>query len=476
MTQYEPVIGLEVHARIATDSKLFCSCSNDTFGAAPNALTCPVCMGFPGMLPVVNEKAVKKGIQTGLALNCTIPLFSKFDRKSYFYPDLPTGYQISQYDQPVAIGGKMEIFVEGEKRSFGITRLHLENDAGKLSHSSGASLVDWNRAGSPLMEIVTEPDFRSIAEVKAFLVALQKLLRAVGSSDADMEKGQMRADVNVSIRPVEQEKYGTRAEIKNMNSFRAIEKAIAYEIGRQKEILESGGSVRQETLGWDDIAEKTVSQRGKEEAADYRYFPEPDLPPLTPTAEEIATLRASLPELPVARQERFMAEYSLSFDDSETLTAENTLADYFEEVAKLSGDPKKASNWVLSELLGVLKEQNLSIAECKVTATSLAELIKLIASGSISGKIGKEIFPEMLETGKAPSQIVQEKGLQQMSDSSELEGICQKVLDENGAIVADFRGGKEKAFAALIGKTMAATRGQANPQMVNEILHRLLQS
>ena len=474
MTAYETVIGLEIHARINTASKMFCTCSNDTFNVDPNTHTCPVCMGFPGMLPLINKEAIHSGIKTGLALGCDIPLSSKFDRKNYFYPDLPSGYQISQYDKPLAIDGNVEVFVEGEKKTFGITRLHLENDAGKLSHTAEGTLVDWNRAGSPLMEIVTEPDFRSIAEVKAFLQTLQKILRYTETSDADMEKGMMRADVNISLRPKGQKELGTRSEMKNMNSFRAIEKAIAYEMSRQERVLESGEAVVQETRGWDEAKGKTISQRGKEEAADYRYFPEPDITPLVFTEKELDAYRSEVLELPTGRQERFMTEYSLSYENAETLCVDKYIADFFEQTVQLSGDIKRSSNWILSELLAYLKEHSISLQQCSLMAESLSEMIRMIAEGSISGKIGKDIFPEMIETGKSAKEMLEQKGIKLLSDTKELETICQNTLQENEQIVADFRGGKDKAFGALIGKVMAATKGQANPQMVNTILRKLL--
>lgn len=472
--KYEVVMGLEIHARINTKTKMFCACDNDIFTADPNANTCSVCMGHPGMLPVVNAEAYRKGILTGLALGCNIPEFSKFDRKSYFYPDLPLGYQISQFDEPVAVNGKFKVEVEGKEQDFGITRLHLENDAGKLTHTVGGTLVDYNRSGTPLMEIVTEPDFRSVSEVTAFLKELQRVLRYVNTSQADMEKGMMRCDVNVSIRPFGQKEFGTRAEIKNMNSFRMIEKAVNYEIKRQTKEIEAGNKIIQETRGWDDVKNITVSQRGKEDAMDYRYFPEPDLPPMTITGAEVDEIAKDLPELPLDKRKRLLEEYALQVNDADTLVCDADLADYFEEVAKKSGAPNKAANWILSELLKHLNEDFLTINDCKITADNLAEMIKMVEDGTISGKIAKEILPEMYADGTLATEIVEKKGLKQMSDTGELEEIVQGVLDRNQKIVEDYKGGKDKALGALVGQVMGATKGQANPKMVNEIILKLI--
>jgi aspartyl-tRNA(Asn)/glutamyl-tRNA(Gln) amidotransferase subunit B len=473
--QYESVMGLEIHARLKTRTKMFCGCSNDIWESEANQEICPVCAGFPGALPIANKKAIYLGRKMGLALGCSLRPLSKFDRKSYFYPDLPSGFQISQYDEPIAEHGRVEVLVEGEKKAFGITRLHLENDAGKLMHEGSVSLVDLNRAGSPLAEMVTEPDFRNPKEVSAFLKELQRILRMLQISDADMEKGMMRCDVNVSVRLKGQEKFGTKVEMKNMNSFRNIEKALEYEINRQVSLYEKGEQTKivQETRGWDEISGKTVSQRSKEEAMDYRYFPEPDLPPLTIMDVEILALKQEIPELPTHRMERFM-ENGLPFADTEILVNTPELADFFEECSTISKDPKKSANWILGELLKYLNETGKSLRDTPLSAESLAELILLINEGTISGKIAKEVFPEMLETGKNPKQIVEEKGLSQLSDTSALEVICQQVLTENAKIVEDFRNGKEKAFGALVGKVMALTKGSANPQMVNTILGEIL--
>lgn len=465
------VAGLEIHARVKTASKMFCACSNDTFGAAPNTSICPVCAGFPGALPTLNASALHLGILTALALGCKIPHFSKFDRKSYFYPDLPSGFQISQFDKPVSQNGSVTFFVGKEKKSIRINRLHLENDAGKLMHSGENSLVDLNRAGSPLMEMVTEADFRDPSEIPAFLKELQKILRTVGSSDADMEKGMMRCDVNISLRPKGQKEFGTKTELKNMNSFGNIEKAVRAEIIRQKKILEGGGKIAQETRGWDVDREVSVSQRSKEEAADYRYFPEPDLPPITLTDHEIAEIRAKVPELPAAKLERFVAEYGISWDNAEILAGDAELGKYFEIAAKI-GNPKKVANWIVVEVLAILNGQN--IADIAMTPENLGNLVALIDTGKISGKIAKEIFPEIL-AGADPEKIIAERGLEQKSDSGEIEQMAEKIIADNSQIVADFLGGKEKALGALVGQMMKASKGQVNPQMANEILRKKLQ-
>ncbi len=472
---YEAVVGLEIHCRIKTQTKLFCRCSNDIFNAEPNTHVCPICMGFPGMLPLMNEEAIFRGVKGALALGCDIPEFSKMDRKSYFYPDLPMGYQISQYDLPVSEKGKITITREdGSTKDIGVTRLHLENDAGKLTHTAGGSLVDYNRSGTPLVEIVSEPDMRTQEEVSLYARQIQKIMRYVGCSDADMEKGQMRFDLNISLRPKGQTEFGTRAEVKNLNSFRSLEKAFDYEFKRQKEILESGGTIVQETRGWDDNKEITVSQRSKEEAADYRYFPEPDIPPLILTREMVEKLRSELPELPHVKAERYQSEYKLSAQMANDLSSDADLAAYFEGVAKTSGEPKKAANWVLSELGGLLKAQSLSITDSKLSAENLGKLVKLIEAGTITGKIAKDIFEEVYEGNLDPEALVEERGLKVMEDTGALEKICQEVIDRNPQIVADFKGGKEKAIGGLVGQVMGATKGSANPKSVNEILRKLL--
>ncbi len=472
--EYEAVVGLEIHCRISTKTKMFCRCSNDIFNASPNSVVCPVCMGFPGMLPLINREAIRKGIKGALALGCEIPEFSKMDRKSYFYPDLPMGFQISQYDMPVSVNGFVTIrHKDGATKKIGVTRLHLENDAGKLTHTDGGSLVDYNRSGTPLAEIVSEPDMRTREEVSLYARQIQKIMRYVGTSDADMEKGQMRFDLNLSIRPKGQKEFGTRSEVKNINSFRSLEKAFDYEFKRQVELLESGDRVVQETRGWDDKKEITISQRSKEEAADYRYFPEPDIPPLVITREMVEELRGELPELPGAKAERYRA-LGLSDEDSGIISADINLAEYFDDAVKVSGNPKKTANWLQSELLGLLKSEGLSISDSKLSAVNLGKLVKLIEDGKITGKIAKDIFADVYTGDLNPEKLVQERGLEVIEDIEELKKIILEVLDRNPQMVSDFKGGKEKAIGGLVGQVMGVTKGTANPKSVNEILRKLL--
>ncbi len=412
------------------------------------------------------------GIISALALNCEIPKFSKFDRKSYFYPDLPNGYQISQFDEPVAINGKVEFFVQKEKKTIRINRLHLENDAGKLIHSGQNSLVDWNRAGSPLAEVVTEPDFSSPEEVFYFLKEFQRIFRFLGTSNADMEKGMMRCDVNVSVRPKGQKELGTKVEIKNMNSFGNAKKALEYEYYRQTKLIENGekDKIRQETRGFDVNKGITTSQRSKEEAADYRYFPEPDIPPIEITEAQIEEFRKDICELPAKRLSRFIEKYKIQFDSAEILVSERELGDFYEEVVEVSGVPVKAANWVLGDFMALFKESELNYSEVKMSAKNLGKLVNLIESGKISGKIAKDIFGDLFETGADPEKYVEDKGLIQISDSSAIEGFCDEVIGENAKIVADIKGGKEKAIGALVGQVMKKSKGKASPQVVNEIL------
>lgn len=475
-TQLEVIIGLEVHAQMNTKSKMFCRCDNDAFGKDPNTLVCPICMGFPGMLPALNVEVVNKGVQTALALQCDILPLSKFDRKSYFYPDLPKGYQISQFHKPLSVAGKLDIDLSnGDTKTIRINRLHIEDDAGKLIHEGGFSFCDYNRSGTPLMEIVTEPDMRSPEEAKAFAEILQKLLQYIGSSDADMYKGMMRFDASVSMRPKGEDKLYPRTEVKNLNSFRALESAINYEIRRQTQLWKEGTHQDHDiTVGWLDDLGKTHFLRDKEGADDYRYFPEPDLPPLTFTNDYVEQTREGLPELYPAKKKRFEEQYNLSENDLETLTASKDLADYFEKAVQDSGDQKRAQSFILTFLLKFLKEDEKKISECSITVDKLVELIKIINSGEISGNTGKEVIEEMYETGKNASTIIQEKGLKQVSDEGELEGICQNIVNENSKIVEDFKNGKDRAFGALVGKVMAQTKGQANPTIVNDILKKLI--
>ncbi|MFW6386894.1 MAG: Asp-tRNA(Asn)/Glu-tRNA(Gln) amidotransferase subunit GatB [Bacillota bacterium] len=477
---YETVIGLEVHAQLSTDSKIFCSCSTE-FGAEPNTHVCPVCMGLPGTLPVLNKKAVNYAIMAGLAMNCEINEYSKFDRKNYYYPDLPKAYQISQFDLPVCEDGQIEVETEdGKRHNIGITRIHLEEDAGKLIHegtidTSSGSLVDYNRTGVPLIEIVSEPDMRSPAQAKAYLTQLKKTLEYLRVSDCNMEEGSLRCDANVSIRPEGNEEFGTKTELKNMNSFKAVEKALAYEVERQKRVLSEGEKVIQETRTWDEDLEKTLSMRGKEEAHDYRYFPEPDLVPLAIDGEWISDLREKLPELPYKRKQRFIEEYGLPEYDAGVLTDSQALADFFEEGVQEFADPKTVSNWVMGEFLRLLKEEEMVIADCNVSGSSLGQLLQLMDDGTISNKIAKEVFEEMFKTGKAPEEIVEDRGLKQISDEDKLEEIVEQVIEDNPDAVEDIRGGKDRAIGYLVGQVMKETRGKANPQMVNQMFRDKIQ-
>ncbi len=475
-TTYEAVIGLEIHAQISSQTKMFCHCANDSFSKEPNSHVCPICLGFPGVLPVLNQETVKKGIKAALALNCEVPSFCKFDRKNYFYPDLPFGYQISQYDLPLGKKGFLEIDLNNQKKKIGITRLHLENDAGKLTHEARGTLCDYNRAGTPLMEIVSEPDLSSAEEASLYSKEIQKILRYVGSSDCDMEKGMMRFDINVSVRPKNQKEFGVKVEIKNLNSFRSLEKALNYEINRQINEIEAGNTIIQETRGWDDDQEITVSQRSKEEAHDYRYFPEPDLPPLNHDQELIEQLRKELPELPNLKRERFIREYALTEKDAHLLSEDFDLSQFFEEAAKLSKTPSKVVPWITTHLLKFLNEDLTNIKDCPVTPQHLADLINSIEFGEISHNIAKEqIFPEIYKSGQSVQEIIQAKGLKQVSDLSSLEEIAKKVLAAYPHVVADYKAGKEKVIGFLVGQVMKKSAGQANPQIVNQIIKKLLQ-
>lgn len=474
--EFEPVIGLEVHVQLNTKSKLFCSCATD-FGAPPNTQVCPICLGHPGVLPVLNRTAMDYAILCGCALNCSISLFSKFDRKNYFYPDLPKNYQVSQFDKPLCNKGAVTFLLDGTEKTVGITRVHLEEDAGKLLHSEtgGDSGVDFNRTGIPLLEIVSEPDIRSPEEAYAYLQALKNIVQYLEISDCNMEEGSLRCDANVSVRPKGEQKFGVKAEIKNMNSFRGVLKAITYEIERQIDEINSGGRIVQETRLWDADKNQTFSMRSKEEAHDYRYFPEPDLVPMVNTQENIDEIQKTLPELPYPRMKRFVADYGLPPYDAELLTGDRLLGDYFEECIELHSDYKIVSNWILSELLRELNDRKMSIRECKVTPQKLTGMIKLINDGTISGKIAKTVFAEMVENGKDAQVIVKEKGLTQISNTDELKKVIAQVIENNPSVVAEFRSGKEKAFMFLVGQVMKATRGQANPALVNQLLREALQ-
>ncbi len=476
--EYEPVIGLEVHAQLLTRSKIFCGCST-TFGEEPNTQTCPVCTGQPGSLPVINRKAVEFAIKLGLATNCRIAPYSVFARKNYFYPDLPKGYQISMYEYPLAIDGFIEITVQGEKKRIGIIRIHMEEDAGKLKHgetpeTAPFSFVDFNRTGVPLVEIVSGPDIRSPQEAGEYLRRLRAILQYLEVCTGDMEKGTFRCDANVSVRPKGQAEFGTRTELKNMNSFRHVEKALEYEIKRQIHLLEDGEEVIQETRLWDANQNITVSMRGKEEAHDYRYFPDPDLLPLKVDERWIEEIRESLPELPDQKRERFIREYKLPDYDAEILTSTKAMANYFEETVGLFPDPKTVSNWMMGDLLRELKKDEREVDQCPVTPKHLAGMLSMIQDGTISGKIAKDVFEEMYRTGDLPEKIVREKGWVQILDTLEIEGAIGKVLEANPKLVEDYRKGKEKVFGFLVGEVMKLTRGKANPKLVNELLRKRL--
>ena len=476
---YEVVIGLEVHVQLNTKTKIFCSCSTE-FGAAPNTHVCPVCMGQPGVLPVLNEAVLEKAILAGFALHGEINRFSKFDRKNYFYPDLPKGYQVSQFDLPIVVGGYVDIDLEdGTEKRIGVTRAHMEEDAGKLVHAEGeaASFVDLNRAGVPLLEIVSEPDMRNAEEAYAYLHAVKKSMKYVGVSDVNMEEGSLRCDANISIRPFGQKEFGTKVEIKNMNSFNGVRKAINYEIERQIFAVENGEKIIQETRLFDAAQNKTFSMRGKEEANDYRYFPEPDLPPIKVSDKQIEDLKRGLPELPRERMLRLMSEYGLSRQDAVTLTEEKDLADYFEEIVKgLKPEAKKASNWMQSEVMAVLNQKGIGADEfAKIVAPkAVTELLNLIDDGTISGKIAKDVFSEMAKTGKSAGEIIESKGLKQVSDAGELEVVVDKILADNPKEAERYRNGKKKLTGFFVGQVMKATQGKANPKLVNEIIAKKL--
>ncbi len=469
--KYETVIGLEVHAELATKSKIFCGCPTE-FGAPANTHTCPICLGHPGVLPVLNQKAVEYAIKASLALNCEIGEVSKFDRKNYFYPDLPKAYQISQYDQPIGLNGWIDIEVNGETKRIGITRLHLEEDAGKLIHSElgDSTLADYNRVGVPLVEIVSEPDIRTPEEARAYLEKLKSILQYCEVSDVKMEQGSLRCDANISLRPFGQQEFGTRAELKNMNSFRNVQRGLEYEQQRQAEILDNGGTIVQETRRWDDANARTLSMRGKEEAHDYRYFPDPDLIKLKISREWVSEIRSTIPELPDARQARYIQEYGLPSYDAGVLTASKEISDFFQQAVAAGADAKLVSNWMMSDVMGYLNAEQIELKDVKMTAVGLGEMVKLIEKGTISTKIAKTVFKEMLETGKEPSKIVEEKGLVQISDEGAILKIVQEAIANNPQSVEDYRAGKTQAVGFLVGQVMKASKGKANPGMVNQML------
>ncbi|MBC8262959.1 MAG: Asp-tRNA(Asn)/Glu-tRNA(Gln) amidotransferase subunit GatB [Anaerolineales bacterium] len=499
---YEAVIGMEVHVQLLTESKMFCRCNADYAAAEPNTHVCPVCLGMPGVLPVINQRAIEYTIMTALALNCQIPEFSKFDRKNYFYPDLPKGYQISQYDLPLSRDGWLDLEVDGEARRIGIERVHLEEDTAKLVHLRGLgrrplpnelgrrplpnelgrrpspnrSLVDFNRAGVPLMEIVSRPDIRTPEEARQYLTKLRNIVRYLGVNSGNMEEGAMRCEANISLRPRGRSELGAKVEVKNLNSFHSVKLALEYEIERQAMLLETGGRIEQVTMGWNEARGVTVVQRSKEHAHDYRYFPEPDLPPIVLSREWVEEIRARLPELPDAKRDRFMEQHGLSRYDAEVLTAERPVADYFESCVRAYPDAKTVANWITGELFRLLKAADVGIEAVKITPEALAELLTLVEKDTISISIAKDVFAAMFETGRPASQIVKEKGLVQISDADELSRLVEQVIAENPDPVADYLEGKEAVLRFLVGQVMKATRGKANPKLVNRLLRESLRS
>ncbi|MBO8142843.1 MAG: Asp-tRNA(Asn)/Glu-tRNA(Gln) amidotransferase subunit GatB [Firmicutes bacterium] len=477
--EFEIVIGLEIHAELATESKVFCGCAT-AFGAAPNTLVCPVCLGLPGSLPVVNRRAVEYAVKAGLALNCEIAPFSKFDRKNYFYPDLPKAYQISQYDLPLGRDGWVEFEAGDEIKRVGIARVHLEEEAGKSVHSgerllgSEYSLIDYNRGGIPLIEIVTKPDLRSPLDARLFLEQLRAILHYIGVSDVKMEEGSLRCDANISLRPAGSDELGAKTEVKNLNSFRSLERALAYEAERQREMLLRGEPVGGDTRHWDETRGVTVAMRTKEEAHDYRYFPDPDLVPVVVDAAWVDRLRKELPELPRARRDRFVAQYGLPRYDAEVLTGSKELADFFEACAARYGKPKAVSNWIMGEFLRLLKAEGKEVKDVSLSPAAVAKLLELIDQGVLSGSAAKEVFEEMFRTGREPQDIVRERGLEQISDEQALLPVVDAVIEANPKAVETVRGGEMKAIGFLVGQVMKQTRGKANPKLVQNLLRQRL--
>jgi aspartyl-tRNA(Asn)/glutamyl-tRNA(Gln) amidotransferase subunit B len=475
---FEPVIGLEIHCQLLTATKIFCGCST-RFGAPPNTNVCAVCLGLPGALPVLNRRAVEFAVRAAHALGCEVQPVSIFARKNYFYPDLPKGYQISQYDRPLALRGVVEFPTTAGSRRVGITRVHMEEDAGKSLHegfpdSDRRTYLDFNRSGVPLIEIVTEPDLRSAADAADFFSRLRAILVAIGVNDGNMEEGSLRCDANVSVRPEGETALGVKTELKNINSFRHVKSAIEYEVARQIDVIRSGGSVDHETRLWDVAAGRTVTMRGKEEAHDYRYFPEPDLPPLTLAAAWIDEVRGGLPELPEAKRRRFVEQYALPEYDAGVLTASRELADYFEATAAASGNPKASSNWVMGAVTAKMNDLGVSIAEVPLTPAALGGLIRLIDAGTIGGPVTRDVFEQMYTTGRGAAEIVESEGLSRIDDQAVIAAAVQTVIDANPKAAADFRAGKQQALGALVGQVMKATKGKANPALVNQLLRSAL--
>lgn len=469
--EYEVIIGIEVHAELSTKTKIYCGCTTE-FGGDPNTHCCPVCTGMPGALPVLNEKVVEYAVKAGLATGCEIQRESKQDRKNYFYPDLPKAYQISQFDKPLCEHGEVLLEVDGTKKKIGITRIHIEEDAGKLVHDSytGGTLVDLNRAGVPLIEIVSEPDMRSSADAVAYVEKLKGILEYIGVSDCKMQEGSLRADVNLSIRPVGQKEFGTRTETKNLNSFRAIARAIEFEIERQKEVLESGGKIYQETRRWDDAEGKGYAMRTKEDAHDYRYFPEPDLLPIHLSEEYIENLKNTLPELPESRKARYINEIGLPEYDAGIITSSKYLSDFFEEATKECSNAKAVSNWIMGDIIRVVKEKYLEYSELPITPLNLAKLIKLVDAGTISSSVARKVFDEVVETGKEPDVIVKEKGLVQISDEGAIKEVVNKIIAANPQSIVDYKAGKDRALGFLVGQCMKEMKGKGNPQILNKLI------
>ena len=475
--EYESVIGLEIHSELSTKTKIYCACTTE-YGGDVNTHCCPICTGMPGTLPVLNEKVVEYAVKAGLAMNCKISKFSKQDRKNYFYPDTPRNYQISQYDLPLCTNGYLDIEVDGVEKRVGITRIHIEDDAGKLIHNGwgNGTLVDMNRCGVPLIEIVTEPDMRNAKEAKALLEKIKTILQYIDVSDCKMQEGSLRCDVNVSIMPKGSNKFGQRTEMKNLNSFSGTEKAINYEIARQIEVVEAGEKIVQETRRWDDETESSISMRSKENAQDYRYFPEPDLAPIVLSDEYIKNIKDNLPELPDKKYKRYIEECNLPEYDARLLTATKDLAIFFDETVKEGATPKTVSNWILGEISKVLNEESLTISELNITSKKLAELIKEIEKGTISNTAAKKVFDEILETGKEVADIIKEKGLAQVNDEDEIKKIVEEVLNQNQKSIEDYKNGKTNALGFLVGQVMKASKGKANPQIINKLIIEALNS